>query len=116
MLSESTHGDSGTRWILSADGTIATTSRLRKVGADGGSCEEERAVSSPKIERFLAEIYVDSDARERFLRDPQGEAARAGLSRDECLELEQIDRVGLGMAARSYAVKRSRKTNSRARW
>ena len=65
-------------------------------------------MSSPLLERFLAKIYVDSEARARFLDDPRAEAARAGLPEDQCLALESIDRIGLEMAARSYARKRDR--------
>jgi hypothetical protein len=66
-------------------------------------------MSSPALERFLATIYVDPQARARFLKNPRGEAARAGLPEDQCVALESIDRVGLEMAARSYARKRERK-------
>jgi hypothetical protein len=70
-------------------------------------------VSSQAVERFLAKIYSDSDARARFLKDPRGEATRAGLLPAQCVALECIDRVGLEMAARSFDVKRSKKTKSR---
>jgi hypothetical protein len=66
-------------------------------------------MSSPALERFLARIYVDPQVRARFLEDPRTEAARAGLPVDQCRALEAIDRVGLEMAARSYARKRERK-------
>jgi hypothetical protein len=66
-------------------------------------------VSTPSVERFLAKLYVDSASRARFLADPRGEAARAGLSPDQSLALESIDRIGLEMAARSYTVKRTRR-------
>jgi len=66
-------------------------------------------MSSPALERFLATIYVDAEARARFLAAPRDEAVRAGLSEDQCRALESIDRVGLEMAARSFAKKRDRK-------
>ena len=66
-------------------------------------------MNSVAFERFLANIYVDPAARERFLADPRAEAARAGLSDEQCRALEAIDRVGLKMAARSFAHKRARK-------
>lgn len=69
-------------------------------------------MSSSRLEQFLAKIHVDSEARARFLKAPRAEAARAGLPEDECVALENIDRVGLEMAARSYARKRARKTKS----
>lgn len=58
------------------------------------------------LEHFLATLYVDGDARERFLAAPGAEAARAGLSKEQCQALEKIDRVGLEMAARSFGHKR----------
>jgi hypothetical protein len=61
------------------------------------------------LEHFLATLYVDGDARARFLANPGAEAARAGLSKEQCRALEKIDRVGLEMAARSFAHKRARK-------
>jgi hypothetical protein len=61
------------------------------------------------FEQFLARIYVAPAFRERFLADPHAEAARAGLSEEQCRALAAIDRIGLKMAARSFAHKRSRK-------
>jgi hypothetical protein len=69
---------------------------------------------SPAFETFLAKIYVDADARRRFLADPRGEAVRAGLTPEECDALERIDREGLELAGMSFERKRgsrfSRKT------
>ncbi len=62
-------------------------------------------MSSPAFEAFLARIYVDADFRARFLADPRGESARAGLSPGDSAALDRIDRVGLAMAARSFARK-----------
>jgi hypothetical protein len=70
-------------------------------------------MSSPALEQFLAKIYVDSDARARFLAAPHEETARAGLSPDECQALASIDRTGLEMAARSFAHKRAGKQSPR---
>jgi hypothetical protein len=66
-------------------------------------------MNTPALEKFLAQIYVDAQARTRFLANPREEAARAGLSADQCRALESIDRIGLEMAARSFAKKRSAK-------
>jgi hypothetical protein len=66
-------------------------------------------MNSPALERFLAKIYVDPHARARFIADPGAEAARAGLAEEQCRALESIDRVGLEMAARSFARKRAAK-------
>ena len=70
-------------------------------------------MSTPALERFLAKIYVDPDARARFLAAPLEETARAGLSPEECQSLVSIDRIGLEMAARSFAHKRARKQSPR---
>ena len=59
------------------------------------------------FEAFLARIYVDPHARDRFLRDPMGEAGRAGLWPHEIAALERIDREGLELAAASIAAKRA---------
>lgn len=61
------------------------------------------------LENFLAKLYVDPAARARFLAAPRAEAARAGLPEEQCCALEKIDRVGLEMAARSFAHKRAGK-------
>ena len=66
-------------------------------------------MSTPALERFLAKIYIDPEARAKFLANPLEEAARAGLPDDLCKALQSIDRIGLEMAARSYARKREHK-------
>ena len=63
---------------------------------------------SPAFESFLARLYVERSARERFLADPRGEAAAAGLTADEIAAAVGIDRVGLELAAASFAHKRRR--------
>ena len=63
-------------------------------------------MTSPAFEAFLARIYVDRQARERFLDNPRGEAVAAGLTADEAVALEQIDRIGLELAAHSFEAKR----------
>jgi len=68
-------------------------------------------VNTPELERFLATLYVDDAARARFLQAPYEEARRAGLTETQSHALESIDRVGLEMAARSFAAKRSGKLN-----
>jgi hypothetical protein len=66
-------------------------------------------MDTAKIEAFLARIYVDAAARERFLVDPRGEARLAGLTDEEASALEKIDRVGLELTAESLQIKRSKK-------
>jgi hypothetical protein len=63
---------------------------------------------SPAFESFVARLYVDADARSRFLADPGREAAAAGLAADEIAAAVRIDRVGLELAAVSFAHKRRR--------
>jgi len=63
-------------------------------------------MSASRLEAFLAEIYVDEDARARFLANPNGEAMKAGLTRQETEALARIDRVGLELMAKSFERKR----------
>lgn len=69
----------------------------------------DAANSATSIEAFLSRLYTDATARARFLEDPYGESARAGLDASTCEALEAIDRVGLTMAADSYQHKRGQK-------
>jgi hypothetical protein len=64
-------------------------------------------MSAQKLEAFLAKIYVDDQARLRFLADPRREALSAGLTEDECAGLEKIDLAGLELAPQSFARKRA---------
>ena len=64
-------------------------------------------MSVSKLEAFLARIYVDPKARERFLGDPSREAANAGLSLEEIEAVKQIDQVGLELFAESLERKRT---------
>ena len=61
-----------------------------------------------RFEAFLARIYVDRVAREKFLANPRREAHQAGLTEDEIQALERIDQVGLQLTAESLAHKRRR--------
>lgn len=53
------------------------------------------------LESFLARIYVDRDARAKFLADPRGEATKAGLTRQQVEDVIKIDRDGLELLADS---------------
>jgi hypothetical protein len=64
---------------------------------------------SQQLEIFLARIYVDAEARRRFLEDPRREAKLAGLTPAECDSVANIDRPGLEFAARSFALKQERR-------
>jgi hypothetical protein len=66
-------------------------------------------LSSTQLEAFLARLYVDSDARAKFKANPRAEAKKAGLSEEQCTALENLDWIGLEMAARSFAKKRQLK-------
>jgi hypothetical protein len=64
-------------------------------------------MSAQKFEAFLAELYVDNQARSRFLADPRREVLSAGLTEDDCAALEKIDFAGLELAVQSFARKRA---------
>lgn len=64
--------------------------------------------SDPRLQALLARIYVDAEARARFLTDPRGVALGVGLDPQTATALEGIDREGLELASRSFARKRSR--------
>jgi hypothetical protein len=66
-------------------------------------------VNGATFESFLARIYVDADARAKFLADPRGEATRAGLAAQEVESVVNIDRVGLEMFAHSLRHKKAQK-------
>lgn len=66
-------------------------------------------MSTSRFEGFLARIYVDEGARDRFLADPRGEALKAGLTAVEVEAVARIDRVGLDLLAKSLARKRLRR-------
>ena len=68
-------------------------------------------MSESRLESFLARIYVDPAAREKFLTDPRGEAARAGLAAHEIDDLANIDRDGLEMFAHSLEHKKAKHGN-----
>ena len=61
---------------------------------------------SLRLEAFLAKIYVNAEARVKFLANPQKEAADAGLTPEEVNSIERMDRTGLQMTANSLARKR----------
>ena len=64
---------------------------------------------SVKLEAFLAKIYVDAEARGKFLANPRTEATSAGLTPEETDAVEKIDRTGLEMTARSLTHKRKKR-------
>jgi hypothetical protein len=66
-------------------------------------------MSANQLEAFLARLYVDADARANFKANPRAESKKAGLSDEQCTSLENLDCIGLEMAARSFAKKRQLK-------
>jgi hypothetical protein len=63
-------------------------------------------MSDSGFETFLARIYVDEDARVKFLADPRGEAMKAGLTEQQVEDAVKIDREGLEMFAASLKRKK----------
>lgn len=63
-------------------------------------------MSDSQLESFLARIYVDQTAREKFLADPRGEAAKAGLTAQQVEDVIKIDRDGLELFAQSLERKK----------
>ena len=63
-------------------------------------------MSDPHFEAFLALIYVDKNARAKFLADPRGEATKAGLTAEQVDDVVKIDREGLEMFAESLKRKK----------
>ncbi len=72
--------------------------------------QQAGSVNSPRFEAFLASLYADADARERFITDPRGEAARAGVDAAQIEALAAMDFTGLasprGASTRSVPGKR----------
>jgi hypothetical protein len=66
-------------------------------------------MSATQLEAFLARLYVDAKARANFKANPRAELQKAGLSDEQLAALENLDWVGLEMAARSFAKKRQSK-------
>jgi len=73
-------------------------------------------MTTPAFEAFLARLYTDAEFRRRFLNDPRQMAAGAGLSTEEVSHLMAIDRVGLELAAKTFAYKRARFGRSSSRY
>ena len=65
-------------------------------------------MSASIVEAFLARIYVDAQARARFLSNSTVEARAAGLSPDEVEAVKQIDQIGLELLALSLERKRQK--------
>jgi hypothetical protein len=66
-----------------------------------------REPAAERVEAFLARLYTDARARAAFLGDPRGEAVRAGLTPAQVEAMAGLDRLGLELAAESFARKRA---------
>ncbi len=66
----------------------------------------QRRTQGARVERLLAEVLTRTRVRERFSADPVGVSRAFGLDETTCRELGDLDRVGLELAARSFARKR----------
>ena len=73
-------------------------------------------MSSRRFEAFLVQLYTDEVTRRKFLADPRAVASQAGLEGAEVEALVAIDRVGLELAARSFAFKRAARASTRRWW
>ena len=67
------------------------------------------------VEAVLARLYVEPEFRARFLAAPEATLAASGLTPEECRALAGLDRVGLALAADSFAIKRAEKAQRPAR-
>lgn len=63
-------------------------------------------MSDSRFETFLARIYVDRQARAKFLADPRGEAIKAGLTSQQIDDVVKLDREGLELFASSLERKK----------
>lgn len=65
-------------------------------------------MNDSRLETFLARIYVDREARAKFLADRRGEAIKAGLTAQQVEDVIKIDRDGLELFAQSLERKKQR--------
>ena len=63
-------------------------------------------MNDSRLETFLARIYVDPEARARFIADPRVEATNAGLTAQQVEDVVKIDRDGLELMAQSLERKK----------
>jgi hypothetical protein len=73
------------------------------------------APAGAAVEAVLARLYVEPDFRARFLAAPEATLAASGLTPEECRALAALDRVGLALAADSFAAKRAAKAYEKRR-
>ncbi len=74
-------------------------------------------MSAAVVEELLARLYTDASLCENFLCDAKRAIADLALTSDERRALMEMDRVGLKMAASSYAAKRMHHRSAHApRW
>lgn len=63
-------------------------------------------MSAQNVEALLARLLAEPGLRARFLRDPRGEARRAGLSEAEAASFAAMDATELELAGASVDAKR----------
>jgi len=64
-------------------------------------------MNSATLEEFLGTLYADREAQERFRNNPVREAQLAGLSKDDCQMLLEMDWAGFELACRGFERKRT---------
>ena len=67
-------------------------------------------------EILLARLFTDVELRARFERDPRAVGTEFGLDQRALAALENADWVGLDLAAKSYAHKRSGRGSRKSLW
>ncbi|MFN0169710.1 MAG: hypothetical protein ACKV22_25075 [Bryobacteraceae bacterium] len=72
-------------------------------------------MTTPAFEAFLARLYTDASARQRFLHNPHAEARNAGLTDSEVTAIAEIDKDALAAAALSFDRKRRAKPKAVSR-
>lgn len=69
-------------------------------------------MSSPEFEAFLARLYTDKVTRDAFLADPDAASTAAGLTLEQAVSLQSIDKDSLRAAAKSFEHKRAKTVGS----
>lgn len=67
-----------------------------------------QVLSTPELEKVLAQLYIDAEFRARFLTLPGPVFAEAGMTDNQCEALTAIDLHGLLLAADSFSFKRKK--------
>jgi uncharacterized protein (UPF0276 family) len=95
---------------------VSDTMELARVSDTSDTLNDLTRQRHARLEAYLARLYTDGDLRARFLAAPLAEARLAGFAPDEAQRIARLDRVGLGLAAASFARKRSRGATRTTSW